>query len=106
MNHIIEVAGVSKAFGSQIVLRDIHFKVEPGEILGLLGPNGAGKTTFIRILNGVIKPETGSISILGYNPMENGDGIRKFSGIVTESAGLYHQLSGEENLAFFAELLV
>ena len=104
MNHIIEVAGVTKAFGSQTVLKDIHFKVKRGEILGLLGPNGAGKTTFLRILNGVIKPESGSISILGYNPVENGDEIRKFSGIVTESAGLYHQLSGEENLAFFAEL--
>ena len=104
MNQIIEVAGVSKAFGSQTVLRDVNFKVEPGEILGLLGPNGAGKTTFLRILNGVIKPESGSISILGYNPVENGDEIRKFSGIVTESAGLYHQMSGEENLAFFAEL--
>ncbi len=104
MNPIIEVAGVSKAFGSQTVLRDVNFKVEPGEILGLLGPNGAGKTTFLRILNGVIKPESGSISILGYNPVENGDEIRKFSGVVTESAGLYHQMSGEENLAFFAEL--
>ena len=104
MNPIIEVAGVSKAFGSQTVLRNVNFKVEPGEILGLLGPNGAGKTTFLRILNGVIKPDQGSITILGYNPMSEGDEIRKFSGIVTESAGLYHQMSGEENLAFFAEL--
>ena len=104
MNPMIEVEGVSKAFGSQTVLSNVNFKVEPGEIVGLLGPNGAGKTTFLRILNGVIKPESGSISILGYNPVENGDEIRKFSGIVTESAGLYHQMSGEENLAFFAEL--
>ncbi len=104
MSSIIEVEGVSKAFGDQTVLSNVNFKVEAGEIVGLLGPNGAGKTTFIRILNGVIKPESGSISILGYDPVMDGDEIRKFSGIVTESAGLYHQMSGEENLAFFAEL--
>jgi ABC-2 type transport system ATP-binding protein len=104
MSSIIEVEGVSKAFGDQTVLSNVNFKVESGEIVGLLGPNGAGKTTFIRILNGVIKPESGSISILGYDPVIDGDEIRKFSGIVTESAGLYHQMSGEENLAFFAEL--
>ena len=51
-----------------------------------------------------IKPESGSISILGYNPVTEGDEIRKLSGVVTESAGLYHQMSGKENLAFFAEL--
>ena len=104
MSPIIEVKGVAKAFGSQTVLHDVNFTVKKGEIIGLLGPNGAGKTTFIRILNGVLKPDRGSISILGYNPVTEGDDIRKVSGIVTESAGLYHQMSGEENLVFFSEL--
>ncbi|USK34920.1 ABC transporter ATP-binding protein [Bacillus sp. F19] len=101
---MIEVAGVSKTFGSQTVLKNVHFKAEQGKIVGLLGPNGAGKTTFIRILNGVIKADSGTISILNHDPVTQGDEIRKISGIVTEGAGLYHQLSGEENLAFFADL--
>ncbi|WP_246629025.1 ABC transporter ATP-binding protein [Mesobacillus maritimus] len=101
---MIEVNGVSKSFGSQLVLRDIHFTVESGKIVGLLGPNGAGKTTFIRILNGVIKADAGSISIMGLSPNSHGDEIRSMSGIVTESAGLYHQMTGIENLEFFADL--
>ena len=57
MSTIIEVKGVAKAFGSQTVLNDVNFTVKKGEIIGLLGPNGAGKTTFIRILNGVLRPD-------------------------------------------------
>lgn len=101
---MINVTGASKSFGSHSVLNDVNFKAEEGRIIGLLGPNGAGKTTFIRILNGVIKPDSGEISIFGYDPATSGDEIRKLSGVVTESAGLYHQLSGQENLSFFADL--
>ena len=101
---MIEVANVSKTFGTQNVLSNVNFYVNAGEIVGLLGPNGSGKTTLIRMLNGVIKPDGGDISINGFDPITQGDEIRKFSGIVTESAGLYHQMSGEENLAFFSEL--
>ena len=101
---MIEVSNVSKTFGNQNVLHNVNFYVKAGEIIGLLGPNGAGKTTLIRILNGVIKSDGGTISINGFDPIKQGDEIRSFSGIVTESAGLYHQMSGEENLAFFSEL--
>lgn len=104
MKTMIEVNGVSKTFGDQMVLRDVNFTVEAGKIVGLLGPNGAGKTTFIRILNGVIQAEAGTISIMGLSPDKNGDEIRALSGIVTESAGLYHQMTGKENLDFFADL--
>jgi len=104
VNSIIDVRGVSKAFQGQLVLTDVDFKVEAGKIVGLLGPNGAGKTTFIRILNGVLKADSGSIRIMGHNPITDGDEIRASSGIVTESAGLYHQMSGRENLDFFADL--
>jgi len=104
MTSFIHVEGLSKSFGQQTVLENVNFKVKKGEIVGLLGPNGAGKTTFIRILNGVIKPEKGSITLNGMDPASEGDRIRKISGIVTESAGLYHQMSGKENLELFAEL--
>ena len=104
MSPLIEVAGVTKAFGSQSVLKDVNFTVERGKMLDCWDQIGVGKTTFIRILNGVLKCDSGSISILGYNPVSDGDEIRKVSGIVTESAGLYGQMSGEENLEFFAAL--
>ncbi|MHC0035278.1 ABC transporter ATP-binding protein [Pseudoneobacillus sp. C159] len=104
MTSFIHVEGLYKSFGQQSVLENVNFKVKKGEVVGLLGPNGAGKTTFIRILNGVIKPEKGSILLNGMDPTLGGDAIRKISGIVTESAGLYHQMSGKENLELFAEL--
>lgn len=104
MTSFIQVDGLYKSFGQQKVLENVNFSVKKGEIVGLLGPNGSGKTTFIRILNGVIKPENGLISLNGMDPATDGDAIRKISGIVTESAGLYHQMSGTENLELFAEL--
>lgn len=104
MTSFINVEGLYKSFGQQTVLENVNFQVKKGEIIGLLGPNGAGKTTFIRILNGVIKPDKGSISLSGMDPASEGDQIRKISGIVTESAGLYHQMSGKENLELFTEL--
>jgi ABC-2 type transport system ATP-binding protein len=63
MTNMIEVSNVSKTFGNQTVLHNVNFQVKAGEIIGLLGPNGAGKTTLIRILNGVIKSDGGTISI-------------------------------------------
>jgi ABC-2 type transport system ATP-binding protein len=104
VDEFIEVKGLCKSFENQKVLKNVNFRVKKGEIVGLLGPNGAGKTTFIRIMNGVIKPDEGSITVNGLNPVTEGDEIRKIAGIVTESAGLYHQLSGKENLRFFGDL--
>lgn len=102
--NFIHVDNLYKSFDQQAVLQNVNFHVKKGEIIGLIGPNGAGKTTFIRILNGVIKSDKGTIQINGLDPLKDGDDIRKMSGIVTESAGLYHQMSGEENLHFFSEL--
>ncbi|WP_053363654.1 ABC transporter ATP-binding protein [Bacillus sp. FJAT-27251] len=104
MGDIIRAEAVSKNYGNKQVLREVDFKVEEGKIVGLLGPNGAGKTTFIRIMNGVIRADSGEVSIMNMNSETHGDEIRANSGIVTESAGLYHQMSGRENLEFFAAL--
>ncbi|PWK13812.1 ABC transporter ATP-binding protein [Tumebacillus permanentifrigoris] len=100
----IQVEHVSKRFGAQQVLDDMNFTVRRGEIVGLLGPNGSGKTTMIRLLNGVILPDRGTIRVGTHNPALDGDPIRRQSGILTEGAGLYHELSGLENLKFFAKL--
>ncbi len=101
---LIELHSVSKAYGSHEVLRDISFEVKPGEILGLVGPNGTGKTTTIRLINGVIVPRTGRISVDGRDPAQEGEAVRQLSGILTESAGFYGHMTGLENLRFFGEL--
>jgi ABC-2 type transport system ATP-binding protein len=82
----------------------VSFSVPQGEIVGLLGPNGSGKTTMIRLLNGVINPDLGTLRVMGKDPGREGDSIRQMSGILTEGAGLYHELSARENLRFFAKL--
>lgn len=101
---MITVTNIHKQFGSQSVLTGMNFSIKKGSIVGLLGPNGSGKTTMIRLLNGVIRPEQGTIDINGFNPMTDGNVIRQMSGIVTEGAGLYHEMSGEDNLIFFSEI--
>lgn len=102
--NMIELHGVQKRFGTQTVLRDMTFQVKQGDIVGLLGPNGAGKTTIIRMINGLLAADAGTITVDGLNPISSGDTIRARSGTMTEEAGLYENLSGRENLLFFAEL--
>jgi ABC-2 type transport system ATP-binding protein len=102
--NILEVKNVSKEFGKQKVVNQVSFSISEGSIVGLLGPNGAGKTTMIRLLNGVIDPTAGSIEVLGMDPKQNGEKIREISGIVTESASLYHEMSAWDNLKFFAKI--
>lgn len=104
MDGRIELNEVKKTFGNQKVLNDITFQVERGEILGLLGPNGSGKTTIIRLLNGLLAPNNGTIKVDGLNPLTDGGTIRAKSGTLTEEAGLYENLTGLDNLLFFSEL--
>lgn len=101
---MISVKDIHKSYGTQPVLTRMNFSIEKGAITGLLGPNGSGKTTMIRLLNGVILPDQGDMSINGFSPAIDGHTIRQMSGIVTESAGLYHEMSGEDNLIFFGEV--
>ncbi|MCQ6560087.1 ABC transporter ATP-binding protein [Paenibacillus mendelii] len=100
----IQVDDVHKSFDGRPVLNGMSFTVEEGAIVGLLGPNGCGKTTMIRLLNGVIEQNSGSMSVAGMNPLADGDDIRRISGIVTEGAGLYHDMSAVDNLKFFSKL--
>lgn len=101
---VIEADNVSKSFAGRPVLTGLSFAVPRGEIVGLLGPNGSGKTTTVRLLNGVITPDAGRIKVDGFDPQTEGDRIRQRSGVLTESAGLYRNLTGADNLRFFARL--
>ncbi len=101
---IIEVESVTKRFGTFAALSNLTFAVKRGEVLGLLGPNGSGKTTTVRVLNGVLRHDSGRITIAGRNPADDHEAIRKLSGVLTESAGLYGHLTGLQNLRFFGDL--
>jgi ABC-2 type transport system ATP-binding protein len=101
---LIELNRVSKRFGTHPVLQEFSMTVGRGEIVGLLGPNGSGKTTSIRLMNGVIRPDSGSIAVAGFDPVRDGEPIRRMSGIMTESAGFYVNMTGLQNLQFYADL--
>ncbi|ASA22535.1 ABC transporter ATP-binding protein [Paenibacillus donghaensis] len=101
---MIKVEQVSKSLGGRRIVEDVSLWIKDGEVAGLLGPNGAGKTTMIRLMNGVITPDHGSIHINGYSASKHGKQIRQLAGVMTESAGLYPDMTARENLDFFARL--
>jgi ABC-2 type transport system ATP-binding protein len=101
---VIDVRGVTKKFGARTVVNDIAMQVRPGEIYGFLGPNGSGKTTFLRMLCGLLKPDGGEGSCLGFNFRQQSAEIKKHVGYMTQKFSFYEDLSIEENLDFIARL--
>ncbi|MBI2372525.1 MAG: ABC transporter ATP-binding protein [Deltaproteobacteria bacterium] len=93
-----------RSFGSTVALRGLGLRVRAGEIYGLVGPDGAGKTTAMRILAGLLTPNTGSVRFLGRDPMDNDDDVRSALGYMPQQYSLYGDLSVEENLRFFARM--
>lgn len=93
---------LSKVFPSgKKALNCVDLAIEEGEIFGFLGPNGAGKTTAVKLLNGVLQPTGGSCGIFGINPGNAPEKVHSLSGVVTEHAQMYNNLTGFQNLMFF-----
>jgi len=101
---MIKVENLSKKFGENLVLDNISFEVRKGEVLGFLGPNGAGKTTTMRILTGLIAPNSGNIKVQDLNVLDNSLEIRKMIGYLPESVPLYEDMKVFEYLKFMAEM--
>jgi len=99
----IQTEGLTRTFGDVRAVDDLSLTVEEGEVFGFLGHNGAGKTTTIRLLNGVLQPDAGSVSVLGYDPRTEGTALRRKTGILTETPSLDERLTATENLAFYAD---
>ncbi len=100
----IDVSGLSKSFGPAKVVDDFAIQVPRGSIYGFLGPNGSGKTTTIRMLCGLLKPDHGSGTCLGYDIFHQADRIKKHIGYMTQKFSLYEDLSVVENLEFIARM--
>jgi ABC-2 type transport system ATP-binding protein len=100
----IDVEGLTKSFGGRKVVRDLSMRVKRGEIYGFLGPNGSGKTTTIRMLCGLLTPDEGRGTCLGYDIRTEADEIKRHVGYMTQRFSLYQDLSVAENLEFVARL--
>jgi len=100
----IDVRGLSKSFDGREVVHDLSMQVKRGTIYGFLGPNGSGKTTTIRMLCGLLTPDSGEGSCLGYDIRRDADRIKRQVGYMTQRFSLYQDLSVRENLEFVARL--
>ncbi len=100
----IDVHGLSKSFGHKRVVNGLSLQVEKGEIYGFLGPNGSGKTTSIRMLCGLLTPDEGSGTCLGFDVRSQSAEIKKQVGYMTQRFSFYEDLSIRENLDFVARL--
>ncbi|HMG26229.1 MAG TPA: ABC transporter ATP-binding protein [Acidimicrobiia bacterium] len=98
----IEVAGLSKRYGSVRALDGVSLTVETGEVFGILGPNGAGKTTTVEILEGYRRADAGDVRVLDLDPWREGGRLRPRIGVMLQDGGLYPGIRPLEALALFA----
>src|SRR5689334_18346476 len=101
---VIDVHGLTKSFGGRAVVRDLSMQVKRGTIFGFLGPNGSGKTTTIRMLCGLLTPDEGYGTCLGYDIRTDAIKIKSRVGYMTQHFSLYDDLSVRENLEFVARI--
>lgn len=96
---------LSKTYpGGKQAVRQISLTLQEGEVFGFLGPNGAGKTTTVKLLNGMLSPSEGSCTVLGIDPYRSPEKAHALSGVLTEHAQMYDNLTAMQNLMFYAAL--
>ena len=103
MTHAIDVADLNKSFGAKHVVKDFSLQVREGEIYGFLGPNGSGKTTSIRMICGLLKPDSGHGTCLGFD-IKDSTAIKREVGYMTQRFSLWEDLTIRENLEFIARM--
>jgi len=101
---IIRVSGIRKTYGKTIAVDDVSFEVEEGEIFGLIGPNGAGKTTTMECVEGLRRPDRGSISVLSLDPMRDARTLQQKVGVQLQQAQLQKRIKVREALDLWASL--
>ena len=100
----IDVRNLNKHFGRKHVVRDVSLQVKPGEIFGFLGPNGSGKTTTIRMMCGLLTPDSGSGTCLGFDILRDREQIKRQAGYMTQKFSYWDDLTIRENLDFVARM--
>ena len=100
MAYAIDVRGLSKRYGQKTVVDDVALQLAEGRICGFLGPNGSGKTTTLRMLCGLLTPDAGEGTCLGFDIRTEAGEIKRRTGYMTQRFSLYEDLTIEENLAF------
>ena len=104
MTLAIDVQGLNKTFGTRRVVKDVALQIEQGHITGFLGPNGSGKTTSLRMLCGLLTPDSGTGQVLGLEFPREAAAIKRQTGYMTQRFSLYEDLTIEENLSFVARV--
>jgi ABC-2 type transport system ATP-binding protein len=102
LGSVIEIEHLHKRYGDVVAVEDVSFTVEPNEIFGIIGTNGAGKTTTVECLTGLRTPDSGTISVLGFDPVTQRDEIRTRVGVQLQSSSLPDRLSVHEALTLYA----
>lgn len=101
----VVLQSLSKTYsGGKLAVRQVSLSLNQGEVFGFLGPNGAGKTTTVKLLNGMLSPTEGSCQVLGVNPAKEPEKVHRVSGVLTEHAQMYDNMTGTQNLIFYASL--
>ncbi|RPJ61279.1 MAG: ABC transporter ATP-binding protein [Acidobacteria bacterium] len=100
----VSVEHVTKRFNQTTAVDGVSVEIRRGEMFGLIGPDGAGKTTTIRLVCGLLRPDAGSVRVLGRDPVREHDAITRSVGYLSQRFSLYGDLTIDENIAFFAEI--
>jgi len=101
---MIHTENLTKKFGTVLAVENLNLDIKEGEVFGFLGPNGAGKTTTVRMFSSLIGPTSGTATVAGFKVGKQDTEIRRNVGLLTETPGMYDNLSAETNLRIFAEL--
>ncbi|MCW8811068.1 MAG: ATP-binding cassette domain-containing protein, partial [Ignavibacteriaceae bacterium] len=104
MNSIIKIENLNKSYDKIVAVNNLNLNINEGEMFGLVGPDGAGKTTTIRILCGLLKPDSGTIEILYSDLKKKKKEIQNQIGYLSQKFSLYGDLSVDENIEFFADI--
>ena len=104
MNDVIKIDNLKRNYGNITAVKGVSYSVAKGEMFGLVGPDGAGKTTTIRMLTGLLRPDSGNAEVLGYDLLKQQNLIKNEIGYLSQKFSLYGDLTIDENIEFFADI--
>ncbi len=101
---IVEAEGLTKKYGHQVAVNNLHLQIREGEVFGFLGPNGAGKTTTLLMFLGLTEPTSGKVRVIGFDPTRDPFHVKEKVGYLPENVGFYDDMDARQNLQYIARL--